>query len=1092
MKGYQGLSTWVSSLALVGVSCSGGGGGGGTGGFLLTDVSIREGAVWQINREIVFRFSEPIDFSTVSANTINIRSASDVPALGDFRLRDPSTVVFQPNCPTRDDFSDAGLHPGGVSYVVRVPGLDTSPNTVRSRLGAPLGLQQTRRFTTPASSQAQTVFLDARGGPPAPIVRGAGSTTSQATYLEIGGDPDERVYFELDDRGEAALSVPGFEAPLNLYSDRTSRVAVLIAFDQPISPSLNNVSERRLRLEIRGPSGTWKPIGTRVSLLANCGEAGARVRLEPVGVLPRSSAFRAVILPGFQDLVGEPVQQLQAAFAVVPTRSVEFTSLVPADVLADEFAESFDHGGESPLSFQDAVALFDTETADWGDGRLSAAHSFEGRGGPDGDFDWVVRTGELFFFDTTLTLITGGRDGAPNTSINAVNGVVDVRNFTIEVGAEVRVQGPHPMQIRATGEVAIRGRLDLSGFGAKDVSTLNTGNQVESGGAGAAGGGRGGHANEITSGPTPRGGLGQGPLGRANLGGEGGESSVSAGRSENARRPGGGGGGRFAKEWVETTTFAHLSMAAGAGSDGTPHATGVESGQRPPAGGAAGEGPFLDANHDNDFLGVRPLVTDGEVTALVRGELPSLWAGYGGGGGGNAGDRYSAPVWTLNSDEKGGGGGGGAGGLHVQALGRIVFGQEGVIVANGGRGATGENAIWFDHIGGTGGGGSGGHVILESAVGVDFTDGGGATDQALRDIVQAGGPVRNTGPTENVDDCRSARSWCCPVDCTGYSNGGAGGAGLVQIHVSDPLVPPGTGAAAKIRVPAAALGAASVLDQVTSPPPYVMIPTFGTRSKARSAWISIGGADLEPDGSATLVRFLFEGIDPVTGEIRTVGSTVESRAPLFSEPDLNASASARIVSGGFALELAGPALDAIRAGTTSGISNDVYLRTPALLVDCSVRLRVEENQAHFEDFPIASAVHDEGAAPVGDEVLRLTIAGGRRLTAFNPGNLDGTTGLQLLPRFFQVVTNGIVDSLPETALVRLRFQAAADNGIGRPDETDLLQDWTSDISLFNTKPAGALQFFRYEVEFDLDEGDAGISSDPDLVTLDFLKIPFVF
>jgi len=34
------------------------------------------------------------------------------------RLRDPQTVVFQPNCPTLDDFSDAGLLPGGVTYVI--------------------------------------------------------------------------------------------------------------------------------------------------------------------------------------------------------------------------------------------------------------------------------------------------------------------------------------------------------------------------------------------------------------------------------------------------------------------------------------------------------------------------------------------------------------------------------------------------------------------------------------------------------------------------------------------------------------------------------------------------------------------------------------------------------------------------------------------------------------------------------------------------------------------------------------------------------------------------------------------------------------
>jgi len=53
-------------------------------------------------------------------------------------------------------------------------------------------------------------------------------------------------------------------------------------------------------------------------------------------------------------------------------------------------------------------------------------------------------------------------------------------------------------------------------------------------------------------------------------------------------------------------------------------------------------------------------------------------------------------------------------------------------------------------------------------------------------------------------------------------------------------------------------------------------------------------------------------------------------------------------------------------------------------------------------------------------------------------------------------------------------------------------DWTSDIRAFNALPAGALQFFRYEVEFDLDAAGQGVDADTEPVTLDFLKIPFVF
>jgi hypothetical protein len=330
----------------------------------------------------------------------------------------------------------------------------------------------------------------------------------------------------------------------------------------------------------------------------------------------------------------------------------------------------------------------------------------------------------------------------------------------------------------------------------------------------------------------------------------------------------------------------------------------------------------------------------------------------------------------------------------------------------------------------------------------------------------------------------------CLNGCTRYSNGGAGGAGVVQIHVPDPVAPPTNELTGGIVVPVDAVGLPDPLDRVVSPPPYRMVPTFGRRSKARSRWISIGGADQNPDGSESLVRFLFEGTD-AEGKILTDGSTVRERDPLVADDDLDNSTVVRILTDGLTLELTGAALASIRSGSTSGISNDVYLRTPALLEDCSVRLFSVNNPGNLIDFPVASAAYDEGAAGPGDEVLTLTVtADFGLLTEFNSGG--GPTGFRLLPRFFQVVTSGVRNLLPESAFVQIRFRAARDNGAGAPDETNLLVPFTTDISEFNTQPAGALQFFQYEVEFDLDKEAAGISEDTEPVTLDFLKIPFVF
>ena len=71
-------------LALL-AACSGGGGGAGTiggGGFELTSLNLNNGAVWQINRRIEFTFNDEVDFSSVSLNTISIRTPAGKPATG--------------------------------------------------------------------------------------------------------------------------------------------------------------------------------------------------------------------------------------------------------------------------------------------------------------------------------------------------------------------------------------------------------------------------------------------------------------------------------------------------------------------------------------------------------------------------------------------------------------------------------------------------------------------------------------------------------------------------------------------------------------------------------------------------------------------------------------------------------------------------------------------------------------------------------------------------------------------------------------------------------------------------------------------------
>lgn len=1038
-------------------ACSGGSGGGSADGFQLTGISLQEGQVIKVNQEIVFTFNQDVDFSSVSLNTISIQSMANVPATGTFFRRSSNQIVFQPNCPSTDGLTDTGLMPGAVEYEIRVLGRSSGAgNTVRSSTGAFMAVTQVVNFVTASSGTA--AFLDTAAGPPVPVLQAAGtSTPTDATYLEVGGRSGTRFYFK---RGIVPAT---FDCPLNLYSNPATRIAIVIAFNQAIVPSSDNL--QFLQLEFQ-EGLDWIPLETRVSLEANCTETGARVRLEPVGVLPRGSLLRAVVRTGLLDLVGDPTLAPEETFAVVPTAVGEVASLTPPDLQSDEFHESFDFGGSSPLSFQDTNTLSELPTAAWAGGRLTAAFDFGGSGGPGGAFDWLVRDGDRLILDTDGGAILAA-DGVTAQVING--GIVDVRNLTIEANGTVRVQGTKPLQINASGTVIIRGTLDLSGFAARDVDRINSGDEPEFGGKGGPGGGDGGNANEVVTNSTARGSFGQGPAGTVNAGGQGGETGwAPASASKDARRPGGGGGGRFALD-------QGTGLSAENGLAGSLDATGAVSNLKPPAGGLADQGPFVDGNLENDFFGTRAVGMPGNVTLSIRGELARLWGGHGGGGGGNAdpASMFPTPSWTRSSDEKGGAGGGGGGVLLIRSLGPIRFGAVGRILANGGKGALGENVQQQDHVGGNGGSGSGGHIVLETASFIDFTDGGVAVGVAARDWISALGGPRVTGTA---------------TPAGAVSHGGAGGPGVIQLHVPNSLTQPANMSdSSNIVVPTAALGA-SPIDAVTSPAAKVLIPRFGAQSRARSRWISIGGADRKPNGLISPPQFLFRGLDTSGGsdggKILVSGSSVPELPPILDEAlEANPNIS---LSGRLTLRIRGGSLDAFDSIAVGSISNDLYLRTPALMEDFILRLSAAMNAL---DFRVSAATYLEGSAAPGDEELRLTVVDeGIDLQDF----LDANDGVryQLIPRFFRVTTAGMPDTVSSNSFVRVLFQAAKDDGNGLPDEISPLVDWTGDISAFNS--VNELQFFRFEVEFELNQAGGAVPSDTQPISLDFLRIPFVF
>jgi hypothetical protein len=446
-----------------------------------------------------------------------------------------------------------------------------------------------------------------------------------------------------------------------------------------------------------------------------------------------------------------------------------------------------------------------------------------GSGGPGGNFDWCVPAGTLLVLDTTSALITGGPHCDGSQVQQVLGGVVEVRNVSIGPGAVVRVIGPNPLVVFASGTVRIEGTLDVSGFSNPGVTTLNTTTIPQPGSPGQAGGGTGGTGNPNTTAATPKGGSGLGAFNAVDGGGVGGEtgwSNTSASAVDDRRGAGGGGGslganqaqtfGPVAIYGVWDQTFIGLDGEPGFGNE-DPDANGAWSGPAGPLGGRAGPRPFVDGDSANDFWGYGVVPQTG---AVVVGELDTPWAGAGGGAGGNASFVGSGGIWPQvpfnpTGDEKGSGGGGGGGSLHIAALGDIVFGQQGLIVCRGGHGGGGENTIFLNRVGGASGGGSGGHVILQTAGVIDLslalgssTTAGELSGGILATGGQGGagkndqggaiqGPTGSGQTSPQLDACPDGYPIGLANSCRGHIDGagGDGGPGIIQLHTFTGLDP---------------------------------------------------------------------------------------------------------------------------------------------------------------------------------------------------------------------------------------------------------------------------------------------------------------
>ena len=1066
------LSLLGSAALLSACSSGGGGGGGGLPAFRVNGVSVTDNGTLKINRAIDISFTQDVDFSTVSLNTVSIDSAGGAPVAGTFTLVDPRTISFQPLCPTQSDFSDGGFLPGGIEYTLSVIAATAgNPLAVRSLAGAPIVVSETRTFFTPDSSDPTELFFDTLAGAPAPVVRNVGSSTMAASYVELGGDPNDRVYFERDPTTGAISVNPPVSLPLNLYSAQDTAVAFVLAINQPISPLAANISSNTAHLEFLDAAGTWRGVETEVTLEANCAGTGAILRLEPVGVLPGGTMLRAVVTTLLEDLVGETNLVPLDTFALVATGAA------PA-ALADDLVETF-----NTTANEDQFVAFVEPRAEWGAGVLNAAFSFPGTGGVTGDFDWRVQTADTEFLNTSFDTIRGGPGFTPQLDLPVVGGVVDVNNLEVPAGAVLRAIGPNALTIYASGTVRIGGVIDVSGEGNLGANTVGTANIPESGSTGHAGGGQGGDSSANTTISTPLGSTGFGPFQVNDGGGAGGEAAWGFGSDEN-RRPAGGGGGRFGPDQLNpgggTDIFdqTYIGLDAENGFNGSNQATGALDGTQNghydadhAQGGLVGPIPFTDTSTTNDFFGRK---FDATTMTITQGELLRASAGAGGGGGGDGvvcpgANCVFPPPWSPGTNQKGGAAGGGGGQLRIIALGDVIFEGDGMIRARGGFGGHGESTGGNNWLGGGGGGGSGGHVIIQTAGRIDFSGINLGHLPILASGGEGGSGQGNQGGANQFGERNFANQDACPEPqpsgCIGPRTqaGGDGGPGVVQFHTENGM--------ADIVVPFALTFA-----ELAQPDPEgPLIPDVGKRSRAQSEWISLGKGGFRPAMPGfNPPTFAFGGTDPVTGLVLTTGGIVDPITP----PALGPSVVATVPPG---LPHIDPA-DARTLVMDAAALTPEQMANPALLERFVLQLFETGNASNLVDFEVVAAAVD---TMTGE--LRLTVSSnGPPLTALVSPT---TVTAQVFQTFFQVETDGFLNQLPDTASVEIQFEATTADSLGFPIDPAVPM-FSPDITTLNN--GTDYRFLRFQVLFDVDTMSQGLSLTTAQPALRFLRMPFSY
>jgi len=889
----------ILAVAAAAAACgSGGGGGGGTtydkSGQLLSvtfpdpnDVNAEATdtppASAPLVQQIVLTFSTRPDPNRISANTLQVRDAANLPVSGSFTVAD-EVVTFTPTLPLRPysiagngavDSGGTGLNPGG-SYTIRV--------------GA-----RTFSFVTSVASTLLKRFpdsVDARG-----VLIGFKATTNPANFFAgLKKIPPQLVKADPAD-GETGVSPNLYSDPDGLFPPRRS---FFLTFDRALHPDPTNVGDSAFQLidlDDRPPffpSGL--PLGIDVTLIEN-EVARSVVKVTASGILPFGDML-ALELP--TALMGLSDTGAPSASRIVATR---FTiAPAPATTVRDALVENFD-----TVDRRDAdpvLAGLGNLPADWDERNsnvLQAGFAFKGSGvlgsfmppAPPGSTTRVVT---LDTTRQTFPLPDGSTPDAP-PGFEVIGGVFSFTDIDIPDRIVVKPIGPNPLVLTATGSVHIAGDVLLAGEDGTPENAYDSGITSIPGGAGIGGGGRGGESHPILFFPPDQisyltyvdplyGGTGYG-IDAADgvmkrIGGTGGQCGCLDLKDSNGKyqtnqeidcsefrgphsneKPPGGGGGSMLMKGITPGLFDkvggnRLGDANGVGNV-LPDGAGTyivrdyagDSTQDDLLCGVGGTHPFFDdGNAANDFIG-----TKGQVTRLIGGQ--------GGGGGASLTESYSCGCWCHKDsdpnndlvcdspnddfgcpnptragsvgDARGGGAGAGGGGLLIQALGPITLDATCNIDAAGGRGMGGE-ALGCSYWGGGGGGGSGGAILLQSGTSI---------------LVQSGAILDVTGGPGNKAENDNFYFTCDTGLATGNAGDAGGGSpGMIQLQVPAGLTATVVSSSTSLRPSSAWIDPSNTLNPVEFTPISVAIST----------WFDLGRVTNRPPATTNPV-FSFQGLD---------------------------------------------------------------------------------------------------------------------------------------------------------------------------------------------------------------------------------------